>query len=536
MDHVRHAAHAGAIWTGPSRGIMMVHHLVLLLLLSLLPVSSSSTMAGAAEVVSPQVSVKFVHHPQRGAGLAVADRSNASTSADDLHVLILINSRHAANCSWSTAQSTPRACFVTVPSPPRARRVPAAAAGLAQVAVYARGGSIGRLQLLSVVEGGWSSPETAGSSPYVYHTWQTVSAKLVLGRPRILLYNTVEAVPQALAAQSLQRGSRVTTVENLVQSNGTITCSSLKGNCGLYHATPLINGIPSYYCWWRRRRANSSCPASLSNPCVDCPNISSNALFLADLWHRTGIDVIVPDTTNLRHDNEANDELNGRPVEVLAEELAALRLQGMETPQLAPWTVAAANTTVYKSLLRVINSPRLASLLLREPVGKRAVFFVHGDAPNPADPGTVANIESNGGAHNVSAIEMWANINPADAQRGVWTFFQPCQRTAEPGDFTDTIGNDPYFRCNHLKTADKPQGGGLGSQMSAAMSWQSSQTSLAWSSPSKRMGLTFQAMIDDVLREKPQNIMLPSFDGAKTLNQARMYGCVRLRLYLATHH
>ena len=102
---------------------------------------------------------------------------------------------------------------------------------------------------------------------------------------------------------------------------------------------------------------------------------------------------------------------------------------------------------------------------------------------------------------------------------GLWTFFQPCQRTSEPGDFSDTILNDRYFRCNHLKTSDmKGQGNGIGSQMSAAMSWQSSQTSLAWASPSKRMGLTFQVMIDDVLRARPANVMLPSFDGETSLS------------------
>jgi hypothetical protein len=212
-------------------------------------------------------------------------------------------------------------------------------------------------------------------------------------------------------------GERVTTVENLVQSNGSLTCSGLKGNCGLYHATPLINGEPSYYCWWRRRHANESCPPPLSNPCVDCQNISSNARYLADLWHRTGIDVVVPDTTNLRQANDVvNDELNSRPVEVLAEELASLRAQGMATPQLAPWTVAAANTTVYESLLRIMNTPTVAPLFLREAAGAaRAVFFVHGDAPLRADPNTVKAIERNYGFNNISVIEMWANISPDDA-------------------------------------------------------------------------------------------------------------------------
>ena len=76
--------------------------------------------------------------------------------------------------------------------------------------------------------------------------------------------------------------------------------------------------------------------------------------------------MVVPDTTNLRQANDVvNDELNSRPVEVLAEELASLRAQGMATPQLAPWTVAAANTTVYESLLRIMNTPTVAPLFLR---------------------------------------------------------------------------------------------------------------------------------------------------------------------------
>ena len=132
---------------------------------------------------------------------------------------------------------------------------------------------------------------------------------------------------------------------------------------------------------------------------------------------RTGIDVVVPDTTNLRQANDVvNDELNSRPVEVLAEELASLRAQGMATPQLAPWTVAAANTTVYESLLRIMNTPTVAPLFLREAAGAaRAVFLVHGDAPLRADPNTVKAIERNYGFNNISVIEMWANISPDDA-------------------------------------------------------------------------------------------------------------------------
>ena len=142
--------------------------------------------AETAEDSGPGVSVEFVHHPKKGAGLAVqavAGRISAlSTSRIDLQ--ILINSRHAANCSWSTALSTPKVCFVAVPSPPSARRLPAGDAvplhGLAQVAVYTRAPRTGRLQLLSVVEGVWPSLKTADPHPYVDHSWPVSYTHLTL--------------------------------------------------------------------------------------------------------------------------------------------------------------------------------------------------------------------------------------------------------------------------------------------------------------------------------------------------------------------
>jgi hypothetical protein len=216
-------------------------------------------------------------------------------------------------------------------------------------------------RLLGVVEGAHlanNAPDaaktTSGNESDTLPGLATVNAVPIVGRPRVLVYSTVENTPQAQSAQAMVASHKpVVTVEALVMGTaGNATCSSLGGNCGMYHATPAVSsgitGSP-FYCWWRQRpgSAPGSCPW-LPHPCADCPDIPANALWLANLMHRTGVDVVVPDTTNLRHwDEEGADELNMRPVEVLAEEFIALRAANVTTPSLAVWSVAAKNTSMY---------------------------------------------------------------------------------------------------------------------------------------------------------------------------------------------
>lgn len=289
---------------------------------------------------------------------------------------------------------------------------------------------IERYQLLGFVEGTQihvGPPESKESVELFKKSGalvQTVAATAIKGRPRILLYNTVETAPQAQAAQQrVAQRQAVPTVEEVVRSDGNLTCSELGGFCGVYHATPTLNGRPSYYCWWRARPgSNRSECTPLTHPCTDCPNITSNAATLAALWHSTGIDAVVPDTTNLaRWDQPNADVINIRPVEVLAEELAALRGQGIATPDMAVWTSAAPDTTMYRGMLRVINQPSFGKVQLREPSSGKAVYFVHNGGQAP-DPKVVAAIEANGGGSNVSTITMWANVSPEQVRADL-TFY-----------------------------------------------------------------------------------------------------------------
>jgi len=108
------------------------------------------------------------------------------------------------------------------------------------------------------------------------------------------------------------------TVESVIQSDSQLLIKSLCNSTGpvpvackgIYHATPLINGEPQYCCFYRKRPGQAGLQP-------DCPNIESNMAWYASLFVSNGVDVLIPDTTNLgKYPDPNSDLLNIRPVEV----------------------------------------------------------------------------------------------------------------------------------------------------------------------------------------------------------------------------
>jgi hypothetical protein len=344
------------------------------------------------------------------------DNHQAHRSSTGLSVLI--NARMIAECTSSTF------CAVRILSSADDDTNPS-------VAVY-QTCSDGHMILLHTQE---SDDPILRSAAAVAATVRVVTAVPLSRRPRMLLYNTVEHTQFALSAISWQHTANnlIPTIENIVQSNGSLRCTAaasgdrctkcssatnstaccLLSACGVYHATPTIRGMPSYYCWWRHRNGSSNKLARELVP-PDCENITANARYLAQLWHTSGIDVVVPDTTNRLYVEDPDaDLLNIRPVEVLLEELSKLRKQSVPTPQMAVWTVAGHNTTMFRGMLPLLNRPEFSELWLRNSLGK-AIYFIHGPpgcrpwpvggvdpAGHHCDVNTISEIEANGGAHNV---------------------------------------------------------------------------------------------------------------------------------------
>lgn len=111
---------------------------------------------------------------------------------------------------------------------------------------------------------------------------------------------TVETIIQSASQQRLSDLCRPATSPRPVTCNVQV----------VYHATPTINNVSQYYCFYRQRPGQ---PGLVP----DCPNITSNVKWLVDLFNGMGVDAIVTDTTNLyTYPNNRSDIWNIRPFEV----------------------------------------------------------------------------------------------------------------------------------------------------------------------------------------------------------------------------
>eukprot|EP01050_Picozoa_sp_SAG11_P028823 SAG11_NODE_7865_length_1086_cov_1.839919_1_plen_239_part_01 len=170
---------------------------------------------------------------------------------------VLINTRLIAECASSTL------CAVQLPNSETINGI--------SVAVYETCSS-GHMILLHNLE----SDDPIPRSTAVATAASVVTALPLTRRPRVLLYNTVEHTQFALSATSWHHTANnlIPTIENVVQSNGSLSCTGggssctkcspatnstaccLLSTCGVYHATPTIRGVPTYYCWWRHRNGS----------------------------------------------------------------------------------------------------------------------------------------------------------------------------------------------------------------------------------------------------------------------------------------
>jgi hypothetical protein len=150
-----------------------------------------------------------------------------------------------------------------------------------------------------------------------------VQAAVAAQRPTAFAYMTVENVQSAQTYQNMTKdsppGAELLSVERVIMQQrnisdvcpGNATGHAVPLGCeGHYHATPLVNGSESYYCYYRRRVGQAGLAP-------DCPGIETTARYHASILHQTGIDFVVPDTTNLAtYPDPFSDLLNIRPTEV----------------------------------------------------------------------------------------------------------------------------------------------------------------------------------------------------------------------------
>lgn len=341
----------------------------------------------------------------------------------------------------------------------------------------------------------------------------------VASRDAGILYEVWHSRAAHAMAAVRAKGLPQLTTELVIASQDTAAPFSLDdvyrgAAADIWGAQPALG----FYCLWRAR-AGDPPP---SPPMDDCANISATARAHAQMLLEAGVDYVSVDVTNWPSVGAPGGETDVwvlRPTQVLFEEWASLRTQGVATPKIAVWPCSPANSTVWRWLLdNIYNNASYADLVYTQD-GKQVVFLPKA-GPNCYDEAEAALIRANGGRNNVVTIPMWALFG-AEAQReGAWGFFSPC--TDANGAYTTSMVGDNVGPCNQDSTY--VNGTTEVTEISASGGYMTSQCALPFASPGHFRGLTIARLFEKVLATSAPHLFLSSFNEMIGGRQAPAYG------------
>lgn len=194
-----------------------------------------------------------------------------------------------------------------------------------------------------------------------------------------------------------------------------------------------------------------------------------------------------------------------RPIEVLFEEWANLRKQGINTPKISVWPCSPANSTMWQYFLDNIYNIGTYDDLIYMQDGKKVVFVPQ--TTQCYDPSVEAAIASNGGRNDIKVIRMWALFGKPTFDAGTWGFFSPCTAGSDPTRFTTSMVGEPA--CNQNPTLG-PDGRPM--ELTASGSYMLSQCALPFAAPGHMRGLTLQRLFQRVLDQHLPHLFVSSFN------------------------
>ena len=232
----------------------------------------------------------------------------------------------------------------------------------------------------------------------------------------------------------------------------------------------------------------------------DCPNWEQTVARQAQQMVAAGIDYVVVDGTNIAGYDAGSDGIQLRPFEVLVQQFAALRAQGIATPEVAMWQRFPENPTpssdggdwLYKRVLAVYNDAAYQQVLMHDAKTGKMVYF-YPDIGN-FDPDFVNVVNSNGGANNVVAVPMWAYAHTPNQ----WSFMSACQ---QGGQIDDGDCNQPWTPTSVI-----------GSQMAVVPSYQIGWASLPWQASGLLGGVTLRKQFATAFAQHPDYLLLSSWN------------------------
>ena len=273
-----------------------------------------------------------------------------------------------------------------------------------------------------------------------------------------------------------------------------------------YHVEPELG----FYCMYRPRPGDAPYPEP--DAIADCPDIPHVAETHARLLWDAGVDFIYLDLTNLPFYSRFADVLGVRPVEVLAEEWAALRLRGVATPQLAAWVPMTARPgdvadgwTWEAVVNHVYRRPEFDDLILRDRQGRKILFAVdHGGLPVDAE--QVNRAQAQG---DIVVVRLWGLLSPEALNGGQAAWMQPCEAPGPPnGALTFTTLVHPQNPCGQRHTPQSP----IGSMISVSTSFQLGYASLPFQAAGRSGGMTLKRQFATAFDVAPDWLLINSWN------------------------
>jgi len=327
----------------------------------------------------------------------------------------------------------------------------------------------------------------------------------------------------AWAATEIGRrlGRRAYSVEDVLRSQtGTIgskligtsfekiyNAAQLETSLGFYwHHRPLQN----FYCIYHARQpsellynaAHEGTWGAGSGP--DCANWQARVQDHAQQLVATGIDYVTMDATNLDQHDAFSDAIQLRPFQVLLEEFSRLRLAGIQTPDLAMWQrlptlplrLTNINVTNYgfAYVMVLYNVPEYQSLILRDPVTKKKIFFYPSVAD--VDLNIIKYIEANGGLNDIVVQPMWVG----QQKSGGWNFFAFCKN----------IVLESNTACAQPATPESSKV--TGSQLAVSPSYQATFASVQFQAIGQNSGITLKKQWATAFTVKPDWVFLTGWN------------------------
>ena len=288
-----------------------------------------------------------------------------------------------------------------------------------------------------------------------------------------------------------------------------------------YQETPLKFG---FYCLYENDENEYLIP--------NCTNVSQIVEYHANLLQSSGFDFIVLDLTNGDESKDQNIQtyINQiRPTQVLYQKWYQLNQRLMNQtstncttkynnilPKISVWN--PTHGTQYKYYLDLYNK---YSDIVYQYQNNKLIYFVNINHNFPLNKTIYNAIENNNGKNNIQIQKMWYAINDTEYDKGLWTYVGSCRTkifnlfniSNTSLEWIDTSAIHQLDRCNLLMTAKNGSQNNLGSQMALSLNAIGYKSvSLPFASPSKLNGRTFQLMVKDILINKPENVLIPSFN------------------------